>query len=79
MTGVPGFLTGLLAWWGVPRDAEVTRTGRGTNNQTFAVAAGERRWALRISQNLSVAQVRAEHRLLGRLRGPACPSRFLSP
>ena len=72
MTVTPEFLTGLLARWGVAPDA-VWPTERGTNNRTFAVVQGGRRWALRISENLSAAQVRAEHRLLGRLRRAGLP------
>jgi|SRR5438067_1501421 len=64
---------GLLARWGIPADAHLTRTERGCNNQTFAVAHGGGRWVLRISQNLSAAQARAEHRLLGRLRAAGLP------
>lgn len=64
---------GLLARWGIPADAHLTRTERGCNNQTFAVAHGGGRWVLRISQNLSAAQARAEHRLLGRLRAVGLP------
>ena len=44
---------GLLARWGIPAEAELARAERGSNNQTFAVAHGGRRWVLRISQNLS--------------------------
>ena len=65
--------TGLLARWGIPADAELARAERGSNNQTFAVAHGGRRWVLRISQNLSADQARAEHRLLGRLRAAGLP------
>src|SRR5881394_3954334 len=64
---------GLLARWGIPADAELTRAERGSNNQTFAVAHRGRRWVLRISQNLSADQARAEHRLLGRLRAAGLP------
>ena len=64
---------GLLARWGIPAEAELARAERGSNNQTFAVAHGGRRWVLRISQNLSADQARAEHRLLGRLRAAGLP------
>jgi homoserine kinase type II len=57
----------LLARWGISAGAAVARTDRGTNNRTLQVTAGDRRWSLRISQNLTPAQVRAEHRLLARL------------
>ena len=64
---------GLLARWGIPADAELSRAERGSNNQTFAVAHGGVRWVLRISQNLSAAQARAEHRLLGKVRAAGLP------
>ena len=60
---------GLLARWGIPADAELTRAERGCNNQTFTVAHRGRRWVLRISQNLSADQARAGHRLLAVHRG----------
>src|SRR5947207_14442203 len=64
---------GLLARWAIPADAELTRAERGSNNQTFSVAHRGRRWVLRISQNLSAAQARAEHRLLGQVRASGLP------
>jgi homoserine kinase type II len=64
---------GLLARWGIPADVLLIPAERGCNNQTFTVAHGGRRWVLRISQNLSAAQARAEHRLLGRLRTAGLP------
>jgi homoserine kinase type II len=63
---------GLLAYWGIPPGARLT-AAHGTNNQTFVIRAGSARWVLRISQNLTAAQVRAEHRLLGRLRHAGLP------
>ncbi|HEY1621621.1 MAG TPA: phosphotransferase [Streptosporangiaceae bacterium] len=72
MTLAPEALTGLLARWGVAPDA-ILPAERGTNNRTFAVLQGDRRWALRVSQNLSAPQVRAEVRLLGRLRRAGLP------
>ncbi len=62
----------LLACWGMPPDARIAAT-HGTNNQTFVTMAGSARWVLRISQNLTAAQVRAEHRLLARLRRAGLP------
>ena len=64
---------GLLARWGIPADAELARAERGCNNRTYAVAHRGRRWVLRISQNLSAVQARAEHRLLGGLRTAGLP------
>lgn len=63
---------GLLAYWGIPPAALLTAT-HGTNNQTYVVTLGSTRWVLRISQNLTAAQVRAEHRLLARLRHAGLP------
>ncbi len=68
----PPLAAGLLAHWGVPPWARLTAT-HGTNNQTFVVTAGSDRWVLRISQNLTQAQVRAEHRLLARLGQAGLP------
>ncbi len=58
----------LLAEWGIGPGAEVTPAARGSNNRTALVSQGDRRWVLRVSQNLSAGQVLAEHRLLARLR-----------
>jgi homoserine kinase type II len=69
----PGVPAGLLARWGIPADAELVRAERGCNNRTYAVAHRGRRWVLRISQNLSTAQARAEHRLLGQVRAADLP------
>jgi homoserine kinase type II len=68
----PPLPAGLLAYWGIPPEARLTAM-HGTNNQTFVVRAGSARWVLRISQNLRATQVRAEHRLLGRLRQAGLP------
>lgn len=73
VSAAPEVLAEVLALWGVPKDADLARAERGTNNQTFAVVHGDRRWVLRISENLSAAQVRAEHRLLGWLGRAGLP------
>ena len=77
-TGAPaatpaGAPSGLLARWGIPADAELVRAERGCNNRTYAVAHHGHRWVLRISQNLSAAQARAEHRLLGTVSAAGLP------
>lgn len=69
----------LLARWGIPAGAAVALTERGTNNRTLQVTAGDRRWSLRISQNLTPAQVRAEHRLLARLSRAGLPFAVPAP
>lgn len=73
MTAAPAWAAGPLALWGIREDADFASPERGTNNQTLLVTQGERRWVLRISQNLSAGQVRAEHRLLARLRRSGLP------
>lgn len=69
----------LLARWGIPVGAAVTLTERGTNNRTLRVSAGDRCWSLRVSQNLTTAQVRAEHRLLARLARSGLPFAVPAP
>jgi Ser/Thr protein kinase RdoA (MazF antagonist) len=63
----------LLGRWGIPPDAEQRRPERGTNNTTLLISHNDARWVLRISQNLTGAQVAAEHRLLGTLRQAGLP------
>ncbi len=69
----------LLARWGVPAGAAVAPTERGTNNRTLQVTAGDRHWFLRISQNLTPAQIQAEHRLLARLAQAGLPFAVPAP
>jgi homoserine kinase type II len=71
----PALLAELLRAWRLYPDADthIARPDQGTNNQTFLVAQGDRRFVLRISENLSVAQVHAEQRLLGWLRQASLP------
>lgn len=78
-TQARGSVTTLLSRWGIPADAAVTPTGYGTNNRTFGVSTGNRRWFLRISQNLTSAQVRAEHRLLAQLARAGLPFAVPAP
>src|ERR1700678_3781568 len=73
VTAAPHPMSGLLARWGITGNADLVRAERGTNNRTFVVVQGHARWVLRISENLSQLQVRAEHRLLGRLRDAGLP------
>jgi Ser/Thr protein kinase RdoA (MazF antagonist) len=77
----PEFRAELLPAWRLPADAgtEIVRSDRGTNNQTFLVAQGCRRFVLRISENLSVAQVHAEQRLLRWLRRADLPFEVPEP
>jgi homoserine kinase type II len=69
----------LLGRWGVARDAVLVAAERGSNNQSFVVTAPGGRWVLRISENLSLDEVRAEHRLLARLRGAGLPFEVPQP
>lgn len=54
-------------------------SGYGTNNHTLRVTAEVRRWSLRISQNLTSAQVQAEHRLLAQLAQAGLPFAVPAP
>ena len=63
----------LLRRWGIPPDALQHRTERGSNNTTLFISLDDARWVLRISQNLTAAQVAAEQRLLARLRHAGLP------
>ena len=69
----------LLARWGLPAGAAVACTEHGTNNRTLQVSVGDCRWFLRISQNLTLAQVQAEHRLLARLARAGLPFAVPAP
>ena len=69
----------LLACWGIGAGAELTAAARGSNNLTVLVSEDGRRWVLRISQNLSAGQVRAEHKLLARLRQRDLPFALPEP
>lgn len=57
----------------------VARADSGTNNHTLWVTTADQRWSLRISQNLTTAQVRAEHRLLARLARAGLPFAVPAP
>lgn len=71
----PPLLADLLPAWqlGLDADTDIRRPEHGTNNQTFLVARASQRFVLRISENLSPAQVQAEQRLLGWLRRAGLP------
>ncbi|HEY2507858.1 MAG TPA: phosphotransferase [Streptosporangiaceae bacterium] len=69
MTAETQDFSGLLARWGIPAGTDLT-AWHGLNNQTFLVGPD---LVLRISQNLTADQVRAEHRLLARLRAASLP------
>jgi hypothetical protein len=63
------FAVALLPLWGFPQGTGVSPAGeQGTNNRTFLACCGQQRYVLRVSGFLSVAEVRAEHRILRRLR-----------
>ena len=72
---LPQFLPHLLAAWqlGTDADTDISRPEHGTNNQTFLVARAGQRFVLRISENLILAQVQAEQRLLRRLGRAGLP------
>lgn len=68
-------LADVLGRWQLRPGAgtRIARPEHGTNNQTFLVSCASRRFVLRISENLSLAQVQAEQRLLGLLRRAGLP------
>jgi homoserine kinase type II len=74
-------IAALLPLWAIPAGTAAVPAGaRGTNNRTFAVDDGRRRYVLRVSGFLSVAEVSAEHRILRRLReGGGLPFRVPEP
>ena len=66
--------------WGFPPGTGITPAGeQGTNNRTFLVRHGQQRYVLRVSGFLSVAEVRAEHRILQRLRQGGLPFQVPEP
>ena len=76
----PEFAAALLPLWGFPPGTAIAPAdGQGTNNRTFLVSHGQQRYVLRVSGFLSVAEVRAEHRILRRLRQGGLPFRVPEP
>jgi len=74
------FAAALLPLWGFPPGADIAPAGeQGTNNRTFLVRHGQQRYVLRVSGFLSVAEVRAEHRILRRLRQGGLPFQVPEP
>ena len=74
------FAAGLLPLWGFPAGADIAPAGeQGTNNRTFLVRHRQQRYVLRVSGFLSVAEVRAEHRILRRLRQGGLPFQVPEP
>jgi homoserine kinase type II len=74
------FAAALLPLWGFRAGTGVAPAGeQGTNNRTFLVCHGQRRYVLRVSGFLSVAEVRAEHRILRRLRQGGLPFQVPEP
>ena len=63
------FAAALLPLWDFPPGTGIAPAGeQGTNNRTFLPRHGQQRYVLRVSGFLSVAKVRAKHRILRRLR-----------
>jgi homoserine kinase type II len=73
------FAVTLLPLWGFPPDTDIASADKGSNNQTFLFGHGQRRYVLRVSGFLSVAEVRAEHRILRRLRQGGLPFQVPEP
>ena len=74
------FAATLLPAWGFPRDTDIALADvQGVNNQTFLVRYRQQRYVLRVTGFLTVADVRAEHRILRRLRQGDLPFRVPEP
>jgi len=74
------FAAALLPAWGFPPDADIARADvQGVNNQTFIVRHRQRRYVLRVTGFLSMAEVTAEHRILRRLRRGGLPFQVPEP
>jgi homoserine kinase type II len=74
------FAAVLLPLWGFPPGTSIAPADeQGSNNRTFLIRRGQQRYVLRISGFLSVAEVRAEHRILRRLRQGSLPFQVPEP
>ncbi len=74
------FAAALLPLWGFPPGTGIAPADeQGTNNRTFLIRHRQQRYVLRISGFLSVAEVRAEHRILRRLRQGSLPFQVPGP
>jgi homoserine kinase type II len=74
------FAVALLPLWGFAQGTDIAPADQqGTNNRTFVVSHGQRRYVLRVSGFLSAAEVRAEHRILRRLRQGRLPFQVPEP
>jgi homoserine kinase type II len=74
------FAAALLPLWGFPPGTGIAPADeQGTNNRTFLVCHGQRRYVLRVSGFLSVAEIRAEHRILWRLQQGDLPFQVPEP
>jgi homoserine kinase type II len=74
------FAAALLPLWGFPPGTDIAAAGeQGSNNRTFLVGQGRQRYVLRVSGFLSVAEVRAEHRVLRRLAQGGLPFQVPEP
>jgi homoserine kinase type II len=74
------FTAALLSLWGFPPDTDIAPVGeQGSNNRTFLVRHGHQHYVLRVSGFLSVAEVRAEHRIPRRLAQGGLPFQVPEP
>lgn len=70
----------LLPRWGLSLDTDISPArAPGTNNRTFLVRHRRQRYVLQISQFVSTAEVRAEHRILQCLRRGHLPIQVPDP
>jgi len=74
------FAATVLPAWGFPAGADIAFADvQGVNNQTFLVRHRQRRYVLRVTGFLTVAEVSAEHRILRRLGQSDLPFRVPEP
>ena len=74
------FAATLPPLWGFPKDTDITPAEvQGVNNLTFLVRYRQRRYVLRVTGFLSMAEVRAEHRIMGRLMRADLPFQVPEP
>jgi homoserine kinase type II len=70
----------LLPSWGLTTGAEIALIAeQGVNNRTYLVRSGRQRYVLRVTAFRTVAEVRAEHLILRRLRQGVLPFQVPEP
>jgi homoserine kinase type II len=70
----------LLPLWGLTTGAEIALIAeQGVNNRTYLVHSGRQRYVLRVTAFRTIAEVRAEHLILRRLRQGVLPFQVPEP